>query len=271
MNTPNLNEPTDFMQPEQPAPQPVTADGWTAPDEATAASFSNGHNHDAEPVPEGEPAEIVDIAELDAQMEELPEAADPARMEDRMAYAPHLTPGKAIDAIFALAEPPWESRLIKGKPIAQFNYQLTELREDSSTGKVIKFLQANMFRSGKMESSRVDDLLFALGKIKDFNRTGRKASDAFALLQEATAMQIVVRGVIQWRRYDKATGETWSTAPQKPFTKNDGTVVAEKLWPKGIDGKFQSRVEGWDGNYGNETVSRVMPTADTLAAYKAAA
>ena len=229
--------------------------------------------------------EINDISDIDLQTEELPEV-DESKLEDRLEYAPHMTPGRSYAFIFALdkgtankAAQPFQMIEKKGKKYGQANYQLTELREDGSTGKVIKFLRADMYRSPKMDASKMEELLFALGKLHVFQATARKFTDAYNLLQEAEAEQKVVRGVVQWQRSLKkedGTYDRWSTAPQKPYTKPDGTKVAEKSWPKTKDGKFNPRpeefaaVNGDKPNYGSETVSRVLPTKETAAEIKAA-
>jgi hypothetical protein len=234
--------------------------------------YAHPDSHDAEP------ANITDINALDLQTETLPDV-DEQKLADRMEYAPHMQPGKFFDFIFKLEDKtPVEGVTIKGKLQAQFNYELTEMRTDGSTGKTIKFCQANTFRGGKMESSRAEELLFALGLLTRFQRekaqhANREKSLMLELLQEATGAQKVIRGQINWRRYDKGTKQTWSTNPAKPYDKTDKETgqkvrVTELPWPKRADGSFNNRPDEFEGNYGNEIVSRVAPTKETLEAAK---
>lgn len=228
--------------------------------------------------PEGEAVAVTDISELDLQTENLPDV-DEQKLADRMEYAPSMQPGKFYNFIFKLDEKkPFDAVDIKGKKQAQFNYELTEVRDDGSTGKTIRFCNANTFRAGKMESSRAEELLFALGLLSRFQRekaehAQREKSFMLELLQEASAAQIVIRGQVQWRRYDKGTKQTWSTSPAKPYEKTDKQTgqkvkVTELPWPKDNTGKLINRPDDWEGNYGNEIISRVAPTKETLEAMK---
>lgn len=219
--------------------------------------------------PEAESANITDINQLDLQTEPLPDV-DENKLADRMEYAPSLQPGKFFNFIFKLDEAkPVEGVTIKGKLQTQFNYECMQVRDDGSAGKTIRFCQANTFRTGKMESSRAEELLFALGLLGRFQRekqahAQREKSFMLELLREASEAQKVIRGQINWRRYDKETKQTWSTNPAKPYTKNDGTKVTELSWPKDASGKFNPRPDEFNGNYGNEQISRVAPTKETL-------
>jgi hypothetical protein len=205
---------------------------------------------------------VTDIAELDMITEPVADV-DEQDMEKRMAYAPSLTPGKFHNFIFALEkEKPVQNAPIKDKTWAQFNYTATVLDEHNQPGKTIRFCQATTFRSGKMESSRVDELLFSLGKMRKFKQTQKKSSDILALLQEAEGEQRVFRGLVQWRFWDSETGVVTSTAPQKPYAKVDKKTgekitVVEQPWWRERDGSL-SRHEG------NETITRVQPTKETL-------
>jgi hypothetical protein len=227
---------------------------------------------------EAEPAGEMDITQLDLQTEPLPDV-DQSKLADRMEYAPSMQPGKFYNFIFKLDEKPVEGVTIKGKMHANFRYECILLRDDGSTGKSIRFLQANTFRAGKMESSRAEELLFALGMLSRFQRekgehAQREKSFMLELLQEASGAQKVIRGQINWRRYDKATKQTWSTNPAKPYTKKDKETgqdvkVVELPWPKKADGSFNNRPDEFEGNYGSETISRVAPTKETMEAIKA--
>jgi hypothetical protein len=208
---------------------------------------------------------ITDITQLDAMMEELPEV-DEKRLEDLLEYAPTLKPGTWHNFIFKLdEETPVEGLIIKGKMTAQFNYSAQELRDDGTPGKTIRFNQANTFRTGKMEASRADELLFALGKLKEYQAGSRTPSRVMELLSDASQNQLTFRGLVHWRRYDKTTRETWSTAPAaKPYERTDKATgakftVVEKAWPRLADGQFNPRPAEFEGNYGNEVIARVAP------------
>jgi hypothetical protein len=257
----------------EPQPDAAHADEATqfAP-EGTGDEYAHPETHDAEP------ADITDINALDLQTEALPDV-DEQKLADRMEYAPSMQPGKFFDFIFKLDDKtPVEGVTIKGKLQAQFNYALSELRSDGSPGKTIRFCQANTFRAGKMESSRAEELLFALGLLTRFQReksqhAQREKSFMLELMQEAGGAQKVIRGQVNWRRYDKGTKQTWSTNPAKPYTKTDKATgqqitVTELPWPKKADGTFNNRPDEFEGNYGNEIVSRVAPTKETLEAAK---
>lgn len=253
-------------QPEEPFPGPEAGHVMEGTPEYDHAQAENGHG-DSEP--------ITDINELDLRTEPM-EDVDESKLADRLEYAPSLAPGKWYNAIFKLdEEKPVVGITMKGKIVASFNYTASIINEDGTPGKDIRFLNANMFRSGKMEASRAEELLFALGKLREFKQTARKPSDVKVLLEAATGEQKVIRVQIQWRRYEKETGQTWSTAPAKPYTKktkDGGEInVVELPWPKDAKGKFNPRPEEFEGNYGSETVSRVAPTKETLEESKQAA
>lgn len=250
--------------------EPPNAENSPAAERYADAPITEGTPEYEQASEESESAGITDINEIDLATEALPEV-DESKMEDRLEYAPHMQPGKSYNFIFALDKDKPTELVKRGeKNVGQVNYTLTEVRDDGSTGKVIKFLRADMYRTENMESSKMDELLFALGRLHDFQQTDRRFKSAVEILQEMDAQQKIVRGIVHWRRFDKETRETWSTAPQKPYTKKDGTKVVEKLWPKHGDGKFNNRPDGWEGNYGSETVTRVLPTKETAAEIKAA-
>jgi hypothetical protein len=229
-------------------------------------SMPNGsEQYDAPPAGgNGDDERITDINQLDAQMEELA-PVDEKRLEDLLEYAPTIKPGTWHNFIFKLdTETPVEGKMIKGKMAAQFNYNAQELRDDGTPGKTIRFNQANTYRTGKMEASRAEELLFALGKLKEYQAGPRVPSAILKLLSEASDNQVTFRGLVHWRRYDKTTYETWSTAPAKPYERTDKATgakvtVTEKPWPRHSDGTFDSRPAEFEGNYGNEIIARVAP------------
>lgn len=270
----NVTQPAaDFMQAEQTEQTPQIPQA--EPDNGTQFHSEEyaGAEHDAEP------ANITDITQLDLQTEALPDV-DEQKLADRAEYAPSLQPGKFYVFVFALDEKTAvEGVTIKGKLQSQFNYNLTLIKDDGTPGKVIRFNQANTFRTGKMESSRAEELLFALGKLGKFQRekadhAGRQTSFMLELMQEAQNEGVAIRGQVNWKRYDKATKQTWSTNPSKPYKKinketGEEITVTELPWPKDAQGRSDPRPEEFEGKYGNEIVSRVAPTKETLEAMKA--
>lgn len=244
-------EPPADYQPAEAVPDTTFADGSEIPQESYASDEEA----------------IVDINQLDMQSEPMADV-DMDKLEESMEYAPTLAAGQYFPFIFRLSEEkPWQAVTMKGKPEAQFNYEALHIKEDGTTGKTIRFQRANTFRSGKMEASRAEELLFALGKMPAFKASERKKGDILRLLQEASAEQIVFKGQVHWRHYDKATGVTTSTAPAKPYKKVDKTTgqettVTEQPWPRDEHGKFARHP-------GNEDIHRVAPTKETLEASKA--
>lgn len=251
--------------------QNYSADGITAVhDEAEAHLPAFYEAGEAGEMGDGSAGDVItDINELDLLTEAPETDVDEDKLLDRLEYAPQLQAGKSYNFIFGLnKDKPVEGRKMKDKIIPQFNYELTLLKDDGSTGKTIRFLRADTFKTGKMETSRAEELLFALGMISDYKASDRKAKAVHDLLTQADAAGVTVRGVVHWQRYDKATKQRWSTSPQKDYTRKDGTTAHEEMWPRDAQGKFIQRPDGWDGNYGSETVTRVMPNKDYVALRK---
>lgn len=196
----------------------------------------------------------LDINQLDLEVEAL-SPSDEKKLADALEFSPTLTPGKFHTFIFALEkEKPLDKRTMKDKPVAVFRYTAREVKAEGE-GRLVRFCEANTFKSGNMVASRIEELLFALGKFAAFNQSQRRPSDILRLLQEAEGSQQTFEGLVQWRHYDSSSGITTSTNPAKPYKRTvDGveTTVVEQAWPRNPDGSFARHP-------GNEVVQRVRP------------
>lgn len=212
----------------------------------------------------------VDINDLALDTEQLGEG-DVAAAEASTSYAPTIPTGSHT-FIFSLdEEKPFRKIESEGKlnGALEITFTGTIAEGGQYDGRTVRYNRANTYRSEKMKNSRAHELLFALGKLEKFNSTGKTARDLADLLAEAEGESATFRGTVIWEAYDKDSGLTLSTSPQKGYTKGDGTEVPAQLaWPKRADGTYDPRPEFPNGNpaQGREKISRVSPAKGTKTA-----
>lgn len=210
---------------------------------------------------------MPDITELGFATEQL-STIDQQAAEAANSFSPSIKPGYH-NFTFALEEPtdkaPWTVSDKDGVRVYTLIYKLTEAVPE---GKTVRFCRASSYKSAAMKNSRLGELLYALGLGTEYNAEPTIAN-ADRLLKQAEGQQAQLRGLVIWRAYDKDSGLTLSTSPQKGYTKSDGTQVPDELpWPKAEDGSLMKHPQFPNGNYaeGRAEVVRVASMQKAKAA-----
>lgn len=209
---------------------------------------------------------MADLHDLNLQFETLGEA-DLKAVEESNSYAPTITPGFHT-AIFAFEDDKFKvlTQQETGKQTLFVRAKFI-LTEGDHAHKTIRFNEFSTRRGqtkdGKVIPSDVDNLLFALGKLQQFNSLGATPAALETVLSEAQGEQATCRVAVNWRAYDKDSGLTISTSPKKGYTnKTTGKVTPDELpWPRLGDGSYDPRPDFPNGNpaQGRETVTRTAP------------
>jgi hypothetical protein len=207
----------------------------------------------------------VNIFDLDAAVEPL-ETIDGAALDAANEYSPTIPLGYN-NFIFAGLddERPIGSVERQGKPVLEVTFTATHLKADGTEGKTVNYVRANGYKSEKMRSSSIAQLIHALGLTDEYNKTAKRPSDVLALLQGAEGARATFRAKVAWRHYDKDTKTTTATTPKvkigdkyetvtapTEYTTTKGDLAIMQPWPKNDDGTLARHP-------GNEELSDFAP------------
>ena len=129
-----------------------------------------------------------------------------------------------------LEDDPYSIQVVKEKNYLQVTYRVQCLTND----KELRFQRVSTYKSEKMNNSMLAELLRALG-IKVGNLEPQTVNAALL----GVAGRGTFRAHVDWRAYNKVTGETFSTSPN--ISKGEQRV------PRNGDGGYDEKVNWADG------------------------
>jgi hypothetical protein len=102
--------------------------------------------------------------------------------------------------------------------------------------KRLTYQRVNVFKNEKMPLSSYDSLARSMGL-----RYGNTIHERIAAFQSISGRGRG-KGQLEWTFFDKANGQTTSTAPRKRKNKQTGQKVRDNSWPRNSDGTFSDTV-----------------------------
>ena len=187
---------------------------------------------------------MVDINELDLSPEDLGGQVDYDAPEGG-SFAPTLSVG-FHEFVFKLEEiNPFEGKQVQsgpnaGKKYLQVSIAPTPVVDGVEAERPLRFQNVNTSKSEKMRNSTLGELFRALG----IRIEGALTPEVIASeLQAAEGQGLRFKAFVDWRAYNKETGETFSTSPNPKR--------GDKAWPRSANGSGydpQIAVEFSDGN-----------------------